>query len=459
MKKDIKGVLSSKAFKKGSYSTVLMVIIVAIIIVINIMVSKLPTAAKNIDVSDNELYSIGDVTKSVIEGITENVDIIIIKDKDSTDKRISTLIDKYADYSKHINVSYMDPVLYPSVLVQYDTEENNIVVKCDATGKTTTISFDDIIQYDQTYYYYYGVIYETEFDGEGQLTTALDYVANENDKILYTMEGHSESALGNNISELIAKSNFDVETVNLLVDNGIPEDCALLICNQPTKDLADDELEMIREYLDNGGKVILLLADTNTETPNIAALMGDYGISKAAGYIADTERFYGQNLYNIFPVYSSGDITGGFGKDEYTLVYGSLGLLVSSVDGVTVDKFLTTSSNGAAVVSDDDYTTGEYTLAVAADMGEGRLTVFGCSTIIDDDFTSYYTNLSDLQVFMNAITVNFDDVSNISIDAISLEMTYNTITNGNGIGVIFIGIIPIALLAIGFVRWFGRRKL
>ena len=459
MKKDIKNILSSKAFRKGSYSTILMVIIIAIVVVVNVMVSKLPTEAKNIDVSYNELYSIGDVTYSVLDKIENEVDIIVIKDKESTDKRISTLIDKYADGSKHINVSYMDPVLYPSVLAKYDTEENNIVVKCDTTGKNTIISFDDIIKYDQTYYAYYGMKYETEFDGEGQLTTAIDYVSNENDKIIYTTEGHGESSLGNNISQLIAKSNFDVASVNLLVDNGIPEDCSLLICNQPTKDLADDELDMIREYLGNGGKVTILLADTTAETPNLDELMAGYGISKVDGYIADTERYYGQNIYNIFPMYSSGDITGNFDKDEYTLVYGSIGLEVNSVEGMTADKFLTTSSNGAAVVSEDDYTEGEYALAVAADIDESRLTVFGCASLIDDDFTSYYTNLVDLQVFMNSITANFEDVSNISIDSISLETTYNTISNGNGIGVIFIGIIPIALLAIGFARWFGRRKL
>lgn len=456
MKKSIKSIFASKAFRKGSYSTILMVIIVAIVIVVNIMVSKMPTAAKNIDVSSNELYSIGDVTYSVLDGITNDVDIIVIKDRESTDKRISTLIEKYADYSEHINVTYMDPVLYPSVLTTYDTEENNIVVKCDATNKSTIIAFTDMIQYSYTYY---GTSYETAFDGEGQLTTALDYVANENDKILYTMSGHGESELGNNISELISKSNFNVESVNPLVDNGIPEDCSLLICNQPTKDLADDELEMLREYMENGGNLTILLADTSEETPNFDALMEEYGIARADGYIADMERYYAQNVYTIFPVYSSGDITGDFDSDEYTLVYGSLGLRITDVDGVTVDEFLTTSTNGAEVVGDNDYTTGQFTLAAAADKDESRLTVFACSTLIDDDFTSYYTNLANLQVFMNSITANFEDVSNISIDSISLETTYNTITNGSGIGAVFIGIIPVGLLVLGFVRWFGRRKL
>lgn len=456
MKREKHNLIGTKAFRKGSYSTVIMVVIIAIVIAANVMFSKLPTAARNIDVSGNNLYSIGDTTHSVLDGLKNDVEIIVIKDKESTDKRISTLLAKYADYSDHIKVTYKDPVLYPSVLTTYDTEENNIVIKCDATDKTTKVAFSDIIVTSTSYY---GSTYETSFDGEGQLTKAIDYVSNENNKLIYTISGHGESDLGKNISELISKSNFNVKSVNLLVDNGIPDDCDMLICNQPTKDLADDELKLLREYMENGGKMTVVLADTTTKTPNFDALMADYGISKVNGYIADTERYYGQNVYQIFPNYSSGDITGKFGSEEYTLLFGSLGLKVAETDGVTVDEFLTTSDKGAAVVGENDYTEGKYTLAAAATKDESRFTVFGSASIIDDKFTSYYTNLMDLQVFMNSITSNFDDVSNISIDSISLQTTYNTIANGSGIGAIFIGIIPVALLILGFLRWFGRRKL
>lgn len=456
MKREKHNLIGTKAFRKGSYSTVIMVVIIAIVIAANVMFSKLPTAARNIDVSSNDLYSIGDTTHSVLDGLKNDVEIVVIKDKESTDKRISTLLAKYADYSDHIKVTYKDPVLYPSVLTTYDTEENNIVIKCDATDKTTKVAFSDIIVTSTSYY---GSTYETSFDGEGQLTKAIDYVSNENNKLIYTISGHGESDLGKNISGLISKSNFNVKSVNLLVDNGIPDDCDMLICNQPTKDLADDELKLLREYMENGGKMTVVLADTTTETPNFDALMADYGISKVNGYIADTERYYGQNVYQIFPNYSSGDITGKFGSEEYTLLFGSLGLKVEETDGVTVDEFLTTSDKGAAVVGENDYTEGKYTLAAAATKDESRFTVFGSASIIDDEFTSYYTNLMDLQVFMNSITANFDDVSNISIDSISLQTTYNTIANGSGIGAIFIGIIPVALLILGFLRWFGRRKL
>ena len=127
MKREKHNLIGTKAFRKGSYSTVIMVVIIAIVIAANVMFSKLPTAARNIDVSSNNLYSIGDTTHSVLEGLKNDVEIVVIKDKESTDKRISTLLAKYADYSDHIKVTYKDPVLYPSVLTTYDTEENNMM--------------------------------------------------------------------------------------------------------------------------------------------------------------------------------------------------------------------------------------------------------------------------------------------------------------------------------------------
>ena len=82
MKREKHNLIGTKAFRKGSYSTVIMVVIIAIVIAANVMFSKLPTAARNIDVSSNNLYSIGDTTHSVLDGLKNDVEIIVIKDKE-----------------------------------------------------------------------------------------------------------------------------------------------------------------------------------------------------------------------------------------------------------------------------------------------------------------------------------------------------------------------------------------
>lgn len=81
----------------------------------------------------------------------------------------------------------------------------------------------DIIKYDQMSYYYYGQAKETEFDGEGQLTSAVSYVTNDVQKNIYVTEGHGEAALGTLTSDMLEKSGLTVNTINLLTGGGIDQ--------------------------------------------------------------------------------------------------------------------------------------------------------------------------------------------------------------------------------------------
>src|SRR5699024_7764691 len=90
--------------------------------------------------------------------------------------------------------------------------------------------------------------------------------------------------------------------LNLLTDGGIPDDCSLLILNAPTEDLADDELDMLLEYLSTGGQVLYTMASDLTELPNFETLCSTYGMSVTDGMIADTSRYYQNNPYWIFPM-------------------------------------------------------------------------------------------------------------------------------------------------------------
>ena len=50
-------------------------------------------------------------------------------------------------------------------------------------------------------------------------------------------------------------------------------------------------------------------------------------------------------------------------------------------------------------------------------------------------------------------------MSSISIEPVSLSVPTNTITTGGIWGLLFILVIPAALLIYGFARWMHRRKL
>ena len=159
----INGMFHTSGTKHGSYSVGLTVLVIAIVIVFNLVIGQIPEAYRNLDVSSlpsifvsTKIYEISDTTKDLLSGLNDKVDMKVLAVKEDTDDRIKTFISKYAALSDKINVEWIDPVLHPSALTEYNASENTIVVSCEATGKTTTISFDKILVMDMSSYYYSG---------------------------------------------------------------------------------------------------------------------------------------------------------------------------------------------------------------------------------------------------------------------------------------------------------------
>lgn len=487
MKKELKNLFGSAQFRKGSYSSILIVILVAIIVAVNFMVIKLPTGITNVDISSTNIYSIGSVTTDLLKGLDSDVEIIVIAETDSIDTRITTLLDKYADASDHIKITYKDPALYPSVLTTYDTTTDNIVIKSEETDKNKIVAFSDIIVSTTDSY---GYTTESEFDGEGQLTTAINYVATDSSKTVYALTGHGETELGTSITEAIEKSNFTISSLSLLTEE-LPDDCDTLIINKPTADLTDDELTTIDAYLNAGGNVVVLLTVTDVDTPNLDALMAEFGVKSLNTYIGDASRAISNynSYYVTAPIYSDGSITGAISDSDLLVAVNSVGLDVSSVDNVTTDEFLVTSEDGIKYIDDNtDPTTGTYTYAVAAtktissdadsesetdatdstsdsdsttdtDAVTAHLTVYGCGSIIEDDYFAGESAVKNSEVFVNSLTVNFSDIANISIPSISLTIPTNTFADTGLIGAVIVFILPIGLIIVGLVRWLFRRRL
>lgn len=456
----------TRKLKKGGYTAILSLIVIAAVIVLNMIVSQLPENIKQWDISSGKIYTTGETTGSVLAGLDKDVTIYVVADPTHVDSRITKFVNRYGDLSGHVKVENVDPILHPAKVKELGAETDTLFVSCEATGKTVTIPFTDIIKMDQMAQYYYGQSKETEFDGEGQLTSAISNVTNEVQKVIYQTEGHGETGVTGPAKDLLDKSNLTLESLNLLTDGGIPEDCSLLLINAPQSDLADDEKTMIDGYLEKGGSVMILAGYVEKELPNLQGLMNQYGIQLEDGYAADTKDFYQNNPYFIFPTYDySHEIMNGIDSSGAALVTnsGALTTLDSVKEGITVSPFMTTS-DGGLLVSGDSQLPGTYVLGATAseDLGDdktARLTVFSTPSLIDEGLNRTFSNLSNLEIFMNAVTWNFDDVENVSIPAKSLDIPYNTIPMGGLYALLFIVVIPVAVLAAGFVIWMKRRRL
>ena len=74
-KRKFKDSINKKYLKNGSYSSVMIVVFVAIIIVINMIVGNLPSKYTQLDISSEKLYTIGDETKAMLKDLDKDVTI------------------------------------------------------------------------------------------------------------------------------------------------------------------------------------------------------------------------------------------------------------------------------------------------------------------------------------------------------------------------------------------------
>lgn len=446
-KERIKASFGTMTFRHGTFSIAAVALVIAIAVLINLIAGQLPSGVKEIDISDNKIYEISDTSRKLLKNLEQEIQITVIAEEDSIDERLRTFLDKYTALSDKITMEIIDSVLHPSVLTEYDTE-------------TDTIS---------------------SFDGDGQLTGAISQVIGQETKKIYYTTGHGESELSSSITNLMQKSGLETEELNLLMSGEIPEDCDSLLINGPTSDISETEKNLLDQYIKQGGNVIVLMAEEGPETGNLRKLLKSYQITMKKGYVADMERCYQGNYYAIFPnvTASAEELTEGL-ESGMVLLSNSRGFeLGESSDEITVSSILETSSNSYAVTEDGEEE-GTYAIGAVAsytaeaensdsdsegesseDSGDtvtGTLTVYGSNTLIDENITEVFSGLDNKTLFMNSILSAFDDMDNLSIEAKSMEVQYNTVQYGGYLSVLLIFVIPIGILIFGFIFWMRRRK-
>ena len=455
MLEKIKKSFRSASSKNGSYSVGMIALVICMVIVVNLIAGQLPENVKSIDISDNNIYGVSKTSKKVLNKLDKKVTFKIYAEKESTDTRIKSFIKKYTALSDKISVTWIDPVLHPAALTKAGVEKDTIVIACKDTGKTKSVSFDDILVSDSYSYYTTGSSSASEFDGEGQFTSAINSVTSEQTEKMYYTTGHGEAAFSDSVTKLFSKNNLTTDEVNLMMTGEIPDDCDLLFMDAPSKDISDDEKTLLLNYLKKGGKVFIILGDPEDETPNLDEVLKEYGMQEADGYIADMQRSYQGNYYYIFPEITATDDLANNLESKMVLMINAHGLTTTDParDTITTSAFMTTSEQAYAV-TEEDQKQGTYDLGVVAtetissDSKESRLTVISAGSLIDQQITDAFSQLENTQVFMNAVTANFDGVTNLSIEAKSLTTEYNTVQHAGGFSILVVFGIPAVVLII-----------
>lgn len=193
---------NQNALRGGSYSLVISAVVLAILIVVNIFASALPSTLTKYDISASQLYSITSNTKVVVNALEQDVTIYWVVQSGEEDEVIENLLSKYDSLSRHIEVVKKNPDVFPTFAAQYTDEtvqNNSLIVECGS--KSRYISVNDI--YLGEINMYTGRYDVTDFDGEGAITSAIDYVVSEELPQLYVLEGHGESELPSTLPSAI----------------------------------------------------------------------------------------------------------------------------------------------------------------------------------------------------------------------------------------------------------------
>jgi ABC-2 type transport system permease protein len=460
--------------KRGMYTAAVSALVFALIIVFNLIVGGLPSGMLEFDISEQKAYSVSEQSVDYLKTLDKDISIVLLAQDKTVDERLIKFLNNYARLSSRITLKIVDPVLDPTALTTYSAEENSVVVSCAATNKTKLLNLigfsgytEGLVICDPTTYQYYQQLQPVSLDAEGLLTSAIYNVASDATNKIYLLKGHGESEFGSLTSSLLAKTNYDIATLDLLTDGSIPEDCKLIICNNPQADLNDDELGMLTSYLRNGGKVLLFLE--RPDFSNYNALLTVYGLQMQTGVVADKERYYKKyaeqyGMFCIYPVLSTtSEITAAV--ETNAILVGANGMIqvTPQRSNAVITPFMTTSDNAALFVDEEHYTEGQYILGATAvetfaeqpDV-QTRLTVITDVDILSDSATS--DNFSNMEIFMNAVKQNFTEVRSFVIPARSLEVEPTNLGESAAWGGVLIGAIPVVLLGGGIVYWVRRRN-
>lgn len=470
---------NKKLLKHGTYSMAVTAVVIAIVVVLNLVVQEIPSKYREIDLSSQKLYTIGEQTEKILKNLKKDVTLYYIAQDGTESSDIKNLLEKYEEGSKHITVEQKDPAVSPKFASQYTSDNisnNSIIVVCG--DKSKVVDYSSMYETSINYQTYSQEV--TGFDGEGQLTSAINYVVSDNMPVLYNLEGHDESSMSETMKETIEKANIEIKFLNLLSEEAVPDDAECLFIFAPETDLTKEEADKIISYLENGGKALIVSNYTDEDMPNFESVLENYGVQPVDGIVLEgnTDNYVSQNPYYLLPNIESGEITSELSsQSRYVLVPLAQGIKKADNirDTLNISSILTTSDSAYSKTNLKDMDTmekeggdidGPFDLAVSitekvGDDKETQIAYFASASIFNDSINSMVsgTNYELLSASL-AWMCSTDDSNQISIPSKSYDTTTLTVPTAdiNFWSIFVTGVLPVCILLIGFGIWMKRRK-
>lgn len=312
--------------------------------------------------------------------------------------------------------------------------------------------------------------YVYSFDGEGAITSAIDYVISDELPKVYTLEGHGESELPSEFQTQLEKENVELESFSLLNTDEVPEDADALLIYAPQSDISEEEAELLESYLVDGGKVLAIAGPTENGTlSNLYTVLETYGVKTADGIVveSDREHYAFQQPYILLPEISSNEITDPLIEAKYYAIVPIAQGLTTENSSATV--LLSTSDSSFSKVNgfqldtyekEEDDIDGPFAVAVSVNTGnDGQLVWFSSNYFLDEMYNAYSSG-ANLDLVMNAVSSLIGEREAVSIRSKSLSYNYLTISESAAASLKtwMIGVIPAAFVLYGVFTVIDRRK-
>ena len=324
----VKMLKNQALFKKGGYSAAITAAFIAAVIVFNILVGALSDRfVLEFDMSTEKTNSISEENLEFIKSVEDEVKVIVCAMDDEyvnggmayyaqqysvqegqsdTEyyKQTINLIDRYADYNKKIDVTYIDVQSseFTAISQEYNTEQiayGDIIVSCEKNGnkRHKKVGFTDVyaLTEDETYAAY-GMSVSTLSGNniETALTGAISYVTSNETKKIAFITGHSANDYTSLYQQTLQLNNYEVDIISDSIINSVPDKYDAVIIAAPNTDFMGNELDAISTFLDNDGKLdkgLIFIADvTAPYLTNLYDFLAQWGIAVDEGILFETNE-------------------------------------------------------------------------------------------------------------------------------------------------------------------------
>ena len=467
-----------RVFRSGVYSAALTAVVILLAILLNLVIRALPAKYTEFDLSEQGLYTLSDTSKEIVQNLTQDVTIYYLAETGSEDVIITKLLNNYASASSHIHWEQKDPAIYPTFAAQYNAQtaaSGSLILICG--DQNVVLDASDLYEEDYSNYYLTGTS-SMSFDGENKLTSAIYRLTSGESRHVYYTTNHGEPALTTTLTDALENQNLSVTALDLL-SSDIPEDCDLLIINDPAQDFASagamvDEMSILRDYLNQGGK-LLVTTDSYNKTPNLDALLAEFGLSRTEGLVVEGDASHYLNGYSplyLLPDYASATESGildGVDKNRNVLLQMAQGITLTETENVVSEALLTSSDEAyskkagyemTTIEAEDGDLEGPFTLAVYSrnENTEAEVVWINCGNM---DNEGVYQVVPGNVTFLQACAATLAGQENPTlIESKALDAVPLTVANSTSVvlGLVFVILLPAAVLAVGAVVVLLRRR-